>query len=74
MQNKVVTTPARRLLVQSMVEKGSSEWRAQTVLRMSGSALRYEPRIDNNVELREQIAALAHRHRRYGVGMIHLEL
>lgn len=33
-----------------------------------------EARADPKVELREQIAALAHRHRRYGVGMIHLEL
>lgn len=70
----MVTAPARRLLVRSMVEKGLSERRALTVVRMSASALRYEPRPDNNVELREQIAALAHRHRRYGVGMIHLKL
>lgn len=64
----------RRLLVRSMVEKGVSERRALTVVRMSASALRYEPRADRNAELREQIAALAHRHRRYGVGMIHLKL
>lgn len=70
----MVTAPARRLLVRSMVEKGLSERRALTVMRMSASALRYEPRADRNVELREQIAALAHRHRRYGVGMIHLKL
>ena len=60
----MVTAPARRLLVRSMVEKGLSERRALTVVRMSASALRYEPRADRNVELREQIAALAHRHRR----------
>lgn len=53
-----------------MVEKGLSERRALTVVRISASALRYEPRPDLNVELREQIAALAHRRRRYGVGMI----
>ena len=41
-----------------MVEKGLSERRALTVVRMSASALRYEPRADRNVELREQIAAL----------------
>ena len=70
----MVTAPARRLLVRSMVEKGLSERRALVVVRMSASALRYEPRPDHNVELREQIAALAHRHRRYGVGMIHLKL
>ncbi|MEE9889495.1 MAG: IS3 family transposase [Stenotrophomonas geniculata] len=74
LRKKVVTAPARRLLVRSMVEKGLSERRALTVVRMSASALRYEPRADRNVELREQIAALAHRHRRYGVGMIHLKL
>lgn len=68
----MVTAPARRLLVRSMVEKGLSERRALVVARMSASA--YEPWPDHNVELREQIAVLAHRHRRYGVGMIHLKL
>ena len=29
---------------------------------------------DHNVEVREQIAVLAHRHRSYGVGVIHLKL
>ena len=38
---------------------------------MSASALRYTPRPDRNVELRAQIQALAHRHKRYGVGMIY---
>ncbi|AXQ10239.1 transposase [Xanthomonas oryzae pv. oryzae] len=41
---------------------------------MSASALRYRPREDRNVELRERILALAYRHRRYGVGMISLKL
>jgi transposase InsO family protein len=41
---------------------------------MSASAFRYAPRPDRNVELREQIVALAQRHKRYGVGMIHLKL
>ena len=57
-----------------MVEKGLSERRALAVARMSASALRYVPRPDNNAELREQIAALAQLHKRYGVGMIHLKL
>ncbi|MGR4895384.1 IS3 family transposase [Stenotrophomonas sp. LARHCG68] len=74
LRKKVVTAPARRLLVRSMVEKGLSERRALAVARMSASALRYVPRPDNNAELREQIAALAQRHKRYGVGMIHLKL
>ena len=55
-----MTAAARRLLVRSMVEKGLSERGALTVVRMTASALHYEPRADNNVELREQIAALAH--------------
>lgn len=70
---KVMTAPARSLLVRSMVEIGLSERRAFVVACMSASALCYEPRPDHNVELREQIAALAHRHRRYVVGMIHLK-
>lgn len=41
---------------------------------MSASALRYEPRPDRNGELRERLLALAHRHKRYGVGMVHLKL
>lgn len=41
---------------------------------MSASALRHVPRPDGNGELRERIQALAHRHRRYGVGMIDLKL
>lgn len=57
-----------------MVEKGLSERRALAVVRMSASALRYRPRPDRNVELRERIVALAHRYKRYGVEMIHLKL
>jgi transposase InsO family protein len=41
---------------------------------MSASSLRYRPRPDRNVALRARIIALAQRHRRYGVGMIHLKL
>lgn len=57
-----------------MGSKGLSERRSLKVARMSASALRYQPREDRNIELREKILALAHRHRRYGVGMIHLKL
>ncbi len=57
-----------------MVDKGVSERRALAVVGMSASALRYRPRPDRNVELREQIVALAHRYKRYGVEMIHLKL
>jgi transposase InsO family protein len=53
---------------------GLSERRSLAVVRMSASALRYVPRPDRNVEMRERILALAHRHRRYGVGMIYLKL
>jgi dissimilatory sulfite reductase (desulfoviridin) alpha/beta subunit len=57
-----------------MVGKGLSERRALAIVRMSASAFRYAPRPDRNIELRERIVALAQRHRRYGVGMIHLKL
>jgi putative transposase len=60
--------------VREMIDRGLSERRALGVARMSASAFRYEPRPDRNVELREQIHALAIRHKRYGVGMIHLKL
>ena len=68
----MVTAPARRELVRWMQTKGLSERRGLQVV--SASALRYQPRPDRNQELRERIVALAQRHRRYGVGMIHLKL
>ena len=70
----MVSAPSRREQVRYMAGKGLSERRALRVVGMSASALRYTPRPDRNVELREQIQALAHRHRRYGVGMIYLKL
>lgn len=70
----MVTALARRELVRMMTTKGLSERRALAVAGMSASALRYSPRPDRNVALREKIVGLAHRHRRYGVGMIHLKL
>jgi len=70
----VVTAPARRELVRQMTTKGLSERRVLAVVGMSASALRYSPRPDRNVALRQRIIDLAHRHRRYGVGMIHLKL
>lgn len=57
-----------------MIERGLSERRSLAAVRMSASAYRYAPRPDHNAELRQQIVALAERHRRYGVGMIHLKL
>ena len=70
----MVSEPARREQVRYMVGKGLSERRALRVVGMSASAFRYTPRPDRNVELREEIQALAHRHKRYGVGMIYLKL
>lgn len=70
----MVTAPVRRELVRWMRTQGLSERRCLQVVRMSASALRYEPRPDRNQALRQRIIALAQRHRRYGVGMIHLKL
>ena len=69
-----MTAPARRALVRDLVAKGLSERRALVAVRMSASAYRYAPRPDRNDALRERIQALAQRHKRYGVGMIHLKL
>ena len=69
-----MTAPARRELVRWMGTKGLTERRSLAIMGMSASALRYEPRPNRNVALRAQIVALAQRHRRYGVGMIHLKL
>lgn len=57
-----------------MLGKGLSERRALSLVGMSASAFRYESRPDRNVELRQRILVLAHRHKRYGVGMIHLKI
>jgi len=57
-----------------MTERGLSERRALGIIGMSASALRYAPAPDRNSALRARIVALAHRHRRYGVGMIYLKL
>lgn len=69
-----MTAPVRRDLVRQLISKGLSERRALAAVRMSASTLRYIPRPDGNGELRERIVALAQRHKRYGVGMIHLKL
>ena len=70
----MVGAPARRELVHWMKEHGMSERRALQVLVMSASSLRYQPVPDRNEALREKIVGLAHRHRRYGAGMIYLKL
>lgn len=70
----MVGAPARRELVHWMKERGLSERRALKVLEMSASSLRYQPAPDRNEALREKIVGLAHRHRRYGAGMIYLKL
>jgi transposase InsO family protein len=57
-----------------MVGRGLSERRALRVVGMSASAFRYQPVPDRNHALRQRIVALAHRHRRYGAGMIYLKL
>ena len=56
-----------------MTTRGLSERRALRMVRMSASTYRYATRPDRNVELRQRIVALAQRHKRYGVGMIHLK-
>lgn len=70
----MVTAPAKRLLVRMLQDNGVSERRALRVAQMSASALRYTPRPESNLELRQQIVELAQRHRRYGADMIYLKL
>ena len=57
-----------------MTARGLSERRALNVVGMSASSLRYQPAPDKNAVLLARIVALAHRHRRYGAGMIYLKL
>jgi putative transposase len=54
--------------------RGMTERRCLAIAGMSASSLRYQPRPDRNTALRTRIVTLAQRHRRYGVGMIHLKL
>jgi transposase InsO family protein len=70
----VVKAPARRELVRHMADRGLSERHALRIIGMSASAYRYQPAPDRNETLRNEIVALAHRHRRYGAGMIYLKL
>lgn len=64
----------RRDAVGYMKGRGLSERRALAIVKMSASTLRYEPKPDANVELREAIKDLAYRYRRYGSPMIYLKL
>src|SRR3954466_9276789 len=61
-------------MVRAMVTPGLSERRALTVVHISLAALRYVSQPDPDPGLRDRIVALAHRHRRYGAGMIYLKL
>lgn len=70
----MVKAPARREAVSALAGCGLSERHALRIVGMSASAYRYQPAPDRNLALREQIVALAHRHRRYGAGMIYLKL
>lgn len=70
----MVTASARREVVRALTSYKLSERRALRIVGMSASAYRYQPVPDNNQALREQIIALAHRHRRYGASMIYLKL
>lgn len=57
-----------------MRTQGLSERKALRLMKMSPSSQRYVPAPDRNTQLRQQIVALAQRHRRYGSGMIYLKL
>lgn len=57
-----------------MTSQGLSERHARRVVNLSASSFRYRRAPDRNMALRGRIVALAHRHRRYGAGMIYLKL
>lgn len=70
----MVSAPARREAVRTLTAQGLTERHALRVVSMSASSLRYRSAPDRNLALRERIRSLAHRHRRYGAGMIYLKL
>ena len=55
-------------------KQGEERKTSLAIAGMSASAYRYATRPDRNVDLCQRILALAQRHKRYGVGMIHLKL
>lgn len=69
-----MSAPSRRDLVRYLIEQGLSERKSLRFVGMSPSSFRYRPATDRNAALREKIISLAHRHRRYGAGMIYLKL
>ncbi len=70
----MVSAPSRRDLVRYLIEQGLSERKSLRFIGMSPSSFRYRPATDRNAALRAKIITLAHRHRRYGAGMIYLKL
>ena len=70
----MVGAPARREVVRWICARGLTERHALQVIGMSASSLRYRPAPDRNADLRQTMVALAHRHRRYGAGMIYLKV
>ena len=70
----MVGAPSRRESVRHMKDRGLSERHALRAIGMSASALRCQPAPDSNDDLRQRIVELAHRHCRYGSGMIYLKL
>lgn len=70
----MVSALSRRDLVRYLIEQGLSERKSLQCVGMSPSSFRYRPATDRNAALREKIISLAHRHRRYGAGMIYLKL
>lgn len=59
---KMVRAPARRALVCEWIEGGASGCWALAAIGMSAGALHHRQCEGRNVELREHIVALAHRH------------
>ncbi|WP_101686124.1 IS3 family transposase [Chromobacterium sphagni] len=74
LRKKLVSAPSRRELVRHLVDKGLSERRSLRLAGMSPSSFRYQPATNRNAALKAKIIVLAHRHRRYGAGMIYLKL
>ncbi|MBN8923849.1 MAG: hypothetical protein J0I96_12275 [Rhodanobacter sp.] len=56
------------------IDKAPSERCSLRVVGMSASAFRHQAQPGRNAALRRRIVELAQRHKRYGVGMIHLKL
>lgn len=74
LEKKMVILPQKRMAVEVMVAADLSERAACVLVRLNRSICRYESAKREDTELRAQVVALAHAHRRFGYRRIHAKV